>query len=225
MDRPFSIPPRVTGGLAIVSSLTMFSGAMLLLASGLDLDAALATGTMADYLAAVPEARGLAVANLVVWIIGVMLWGIAGDALSRLPATNSTATLLARSCYRFGIPLVVAAYTAWLVVVVVLGGDTSESTITMGTALGWFASRADWIATILVVGLGPLFLSLGGRGTWAPRWLLVWGGIAAFCGALNAVAMLTGGAGLTSYGFVIIPVGLGWQIAAGVRAIRYPATS
>ena len=224
MQSDLTMPNRTTGLIAITSSLTMFVGAMLLLASGQDLDAALASGTMAEYLAGVPDVRSLLVANLALWIVGVMAWGVAGDALSRLPSSGPSATLLARSCYRFGVPLVVSAYAAWLVVVVVLGGGVSESALTSGTAFGWYASRADWIATILVAGLGPLFLSLGGRGTWVPRWLLVWGGLAAFAGVLNALAMLTGGAGLTTYGFAIIPIGLGWQIAAGIVVLRRGAT-
>lgn len=220
MQPSLTMPNRPMGLIAIASSLIMFTGAMLLVASGLDLDVALASGTMADYLAGIPEVRGLLVANLVLWIVGVLAWGVAGDAFSRLSSSSPTFTLLARACYSFGIPVVVASYAAWLTVVVVLGGPPTEGTLATGTAFGWFASRADWVATILVVGLGPFFLSLGGRGTWAPRWLVVWGGIAAVCGALNAVAMLTGGAGLTTYGFIIIPVGLGWQIAAGVVVLR-----
>ena len=33
-------------------------------------------------------------------------------------------------------------------------------------------------------------------------------------------AMLTGGAGLSTYGFIIIPVGVGWLIAAGIVLLR-----
>ena len=84
---------------------------------------------MAAYLLQAPEAATLLIANLVLWIVGVIVWGAAGDALSRLPSMQP------------------------------------------GLAL---------------------------------------------TGALNALAMLTGGAGLLTYGFLIIPVGIGWMIAAGV---------
>ena len=37
---------------------------------------------------------------------------------------------------------------------------------------------------------------------------------------LNLIAMLTGGSGLLTYGFAIIPVGVGWMIAAGIVLLR-----
>ena len=150
----------------------------------------------------------------------MVLWGAAGDAFSRLPSEQPAFALFGRYCYSVGVPLVVGAYVSWLAVVVQLGGATSEETVMAAEVVGWFALRADWVATILMVGLGPALLALSGRGTWAPRWLAVWGGVAAGLGALTALAMLTGGAGLLTYGFLIIPVGIGWMIAAGVVLLR-----
>jgi hypothetical protein len=53
-----------------------------------------------------------------------------------------------------------------------------------------------------------------------PTWLLRWSYVTAFAGVLTAVAILTGGAGLMTYGFAIVPVGVGWMIAAGVVLLR-----
>lgn len=210
--------------LAISSALIMIVGAILLAASGADLDGALAEGSMDAYLRQAAGARSILVANLSVWIVGVVLWGAAGTLISRLSAGRPAAALLGRYCFSVGVPLVVAAYVAWLTIVVQLTGGDSAVSLKVGEALGWFASRGDWVATILVVGLGPALVASGGAGTWAPRWLVIWGYLAAATGFLNAIAMLTGGAGLLTYGFLIIPVGVGWMIAAGVVLLRRPGS-
>lgn len=202
----------------------MIVGAILLMASGVDLDRALAEGSIDAYLRNAADARGILVANLSVWIVGVILWGAAGTLISKLPAGRPTAAVLGRYCFQVGVPVVVGAYVAWLAVVVQLAGVDSAAAVEVGKALGWFASRADWVATILVVGLGPALLASGGVGTWAPRWLIGWGYLAAATGVLNAIAMLTGGAGLLTYGFLIIPVGVGWLIAVGVVLLRWPGS-
>ncbi len=86
--------------------------------------------------------------------------------------------------------------------------------------LGWFASRADWVATILIVGIGPTLIAVAGRGEWVPNWFYYWSFLTAFAAVLNAVAMFTGGSGLSTYGFLIIPIGVGWMIAAGIVLLR-----
>lgn len=218
--REHDVLRRIAALCAISSALIMLLGAILLMASGADLDRALAEDAVATYLQEAAEAHRLLVTNLTLWILGVTLWGVAGVSLSRLPAGRPVAALLGRYCYHVGIPLVVASYVAWLAVVVQLGGADTAEAVTVGEVVGWFASRADWVATILVAGFGPALLAYGGQGTWAPRWLLMWGAVAALGGVLTALAMLTGGSGLLSYGFLIIPVGLGWMIATGVVLLR-----
>jgi hypothetical protein len=127
---------------------------------------------------------------------------------------------VATYCYWTGVPLVLASYVAWLAVVVQVAPDTSPAAVLITETVGWFASRADWVATILIVGIGPTFLSAAGRGEWVPTWLARWGALTACAAALNAVAMLTGGAGLSTYGFLIIPLGVGWMLAAGIVLAR-----
>ena len=90
----------------------------------------------------------------------------------------------------------------------------------LAEALGFFASRADWIATVLLVGVAfrPALIAASGRDTWVPGWLAIWGALALLAGLLTTLTTLAGG--LTTYGFLVVPVGLGWTIAAGVVVLR-----
>ncbi|HUF09636.1 MAG TPA: hypothetical protein VMO47_09965 [Rhodothermales bacterium] len=56
--------------------------------------------------------------------------------------------------------------------------------------------------------------------TGPPNGFSGWGIVAVIASALTATAMLTGGAGLSTYSFLIIPVGVGWTIAAGLVLLR-----
>jgi hypothetical protein len=211
---------RLGGYAAIGGAVTMIIGAAILMASGVDLDLALATDDMADYLVAAGEAQSLVVANLVIWIVGVLIFGVAGTAMTAVCTRRRTVAQVARYCYWAAVPLVVAAYVAWLALVVQIAPDNSQTAVLIAEVIGWFASRADWVATILIISVGPALISLAGRGDWVPKWLVGWGIVALFPGLLTAVAMLTGGNGLTSYGLLILPVGLSWTIAAGIVLLR-----
>jgi hypothetical protein len=212
------------GGLtAILGSVCALSGAGLQLASGADLDVALASGDMSQYLATAGENTPMLVANLVLWIIMVLLMGSAATVMASLGERRPAVARVGLLCYTTGVPLVIAAYVAWLALVIRIAPDTSPQSVQLAGVVGWFASRADWIATILVIGIGPTFLAFAGEGDWAPKWLVRWSLVTAVAGSLNAVAMLTGGRGLGTYGFVIIPAGVGWMIAAGVVLLRRAA--
>lgn len=217
------------GGLcAIAGSACAVTGAALLATSGADLDVALASGQIAEYLALAGQTRGLLIANLTIWIVMVFLMGAAAVAMTILSESQRLLSDLARYCYFVGAPLVFGAYVAWLAIVVQVAPSATPDAIAVTEVIGWFASRADWVATILVVGIGPTFLAFAGRDSWAPGWLVKWSVVTALAGCLNALAMLTGGAGLSTYGFAIIPIGVGWMVAAGVvllRAAGSPATS
>ncbi|MCZ7665977.1 MAG: hypothetical protein M5U34_01405 [Chloroflexi bacterium] len=119
--------------------------------------------------------QSLLVANLTIWIVGTLIFGIAGTAMSGVCVQRQTVAQVARYCYWAGVPLVVAAYVAWLALVVQIAPDSSETAVLMAEVIGWFASRADWVATILILGTGPALISLAARGEWAPKWLVGWG--------------------------------------------------
>ena len=204
---------------ALSGAVSMFIGAALLGASGIDLDSALADGDMLTYLAAAEEVRLLLIANLTAWIMGVLLLGIAGVLLQKLCTQRRTIAHIALVCYQTAVPLAIAAFVAMLAVNIQISPNTSANAVLLAEVIGWFGSRADWIATILIIGVGPALLSLAGRDEWVPRWLARWGMATTFTSLLTTVAIFTGSLS-SAYAFLIIPVGLGWNIAAGVMLLR-----
>lgn len=214
---------RLGAYTAIAGAICALVGAGLWIStgSGTDLDAALVQDDVAGYLTAVGENQTAIIANLVIWIVMAFLLGIAGTSMAALGRQRASTARVGAYCYYVGVPVVITAYSAWLAIVVRLAPDASAEAIMLTDVMGWFAVRADWIATILIVGIGPTFVALAGRGTWAPGWLVIWSYVTAVTAALNAAAMLTGGAGLSTYGFAIIPVGVLWMIAAGTALLRW----
>ena len=84
--------------------------------------------------------------------------------------------------------------------------------------MGWIGARADDLATALIIGIGPLFLSLAGHGEWVPTWQLRFGGLAGVVGVLSVAFLYL--PGMAAYSLIILPVGMGWMIAAGVVLLR-----
>lgn len=209
---------RLGAYTCLAGSISFIIGAALWGASGADIDQSLASGEMGNYLVIAGDVRPLLVANLCFWIFGALLLGVAGTVLATLCVQRRPVAQIALLCYRTGVPLVISAYVAWLALVVQVAPDTSPAAILLAETIGWFASYADWLSTILIVGFGPALISLAGRGDWMPTWLARWGIATAVAGLLTTVAMFTNA--LTSYGFLIIPVGLGWMISAGIVLLR-----
>lgn len=207
------------GVTAIAGAVLMLIGAALWAASGADLDAALADGAIAGYLTDAAANSELLVANLSFWIAGVLVLSIGGLMLLSLGASNSNAAIAARAVYTTGAPLAIASFVAWLALIRLAGSGGAEVEALADT-LGFFASRADWIATVLLVGIGPALIAASGRESWVPGWLAIWSAVALLAGLLTTIAMFAGG--LTTYGFLVVPVGLGWTIAAGVVVLRGP---
>lgn len=215
MNNNFEKSAKKIGAITtLLGSLCMLSGAAMMLASGTDLDVSLAANDMAGYLTAVNESKSILISNLSVWVVGVILLGVAASMMTYLSRENQVLSHIARYNYWIGIPIVVISYMAWLSVVVRLTSYEPTSVSAIAEALGWFASRADWVATVLVLGTGPLLLSLAGKNSWVPKWLMVWSYFCFVAGFLNILAMYLDG--LSTYGFLIIPVGMGWMIASSI---------
>jgi hypothetical protein len=202
---------------AIAGAASFMIGAGLWASTGADIDLSVTNGEMAAYLTTAAANKSVLVANLSLWIVGAFLLGTAGSIMANFSKRRGWAHA-AMTCYRTAVPLVIVAYVAMLAVVLQIAPDTSATAVSLAEVVGWIGSRADWIATILIVGIGPLFLSLAGQGDWASPWLVRWGYLAGLCGLLTTVAMYTNGLG--TYGFAVIPVGLIWMIAAGVTLVR-----
>lgn len=209
---------RLAGYTAIGGVVTMLVGTALLFASGADLDAALASGDVAGFLTAAGETSQFLVANLTFWILGVLILGVAGTAMATVCVQRRVIAQVALFSYWTAVPLVIASYVAWLAIVVQVAPDHSATAVLLTEMTGWFASRADWIATILILSCGPALIAQAGRGEWVPTWLLRWSYVALFAGLLTAVSLFTGG--ITTFGLLILPVGMGWTAAAGVVLLR-----
>lgn len=219
MDNQFEkSAARIGAVTTLIGSVCMLSGAALWGTSGADIDLALNQQDMAGYLTAAKAAQPQLIANLSLWITGVLLLGAGASMMTFLSRENKVITLLARYNYWIAIPIVVVSYVAWLSVVVRLAEHEPASVAAVAEAVGWFASRADWIATVLVLGTGPFLISLAGKNSWVPQWLQIWSYLTLLMGGLNITAMYFGG--LPTYGFIIIPVGMGWMVAAAVVLLR-----
>lgn len=211
---------RLGGYAAIAGSVIMLIGAALN-AMGASLDAALVDGDIAGYLTAAGATRQLFTTNLTLWIVGVLILGVAGTVMASLSGRRPMTAQMAKYNYGVAVPLAITSFVAWLAVVVQIGPETSPEAIMAATVMGWFATYTDWIATILILSVGPSLISMAGRGEWTPTWLVRWSVLAAITGLLTVIAMLTGGAGLLTYGMLILPVGIGWMIAAGIVLLRH----
>ena len=206
---------------AIVGSVCFIIGAILWGSTGTDLDLAVTNGNMAGYLTAAGSAKPVLVANLSFWIVGALILGVAGATMANLSERRGLAQV-ALVCYRTAVPLVIVSYVAMLAVVVQIAPDTSETAVYLAEVVGWIGSRADWVATILMIGAGPLFLTLSARGTWMPNWLVGLGYVAGFCGLLTLLSLFI--ETLATVGFLTIPVGLIWMIATGAVLLRQNKT-
>lgn len=209
---------KVGAYTTLLGSACMLAGAAIWAASGANIDQSLYDNDMAGYLEQALAAQNLLIINLSLWIIGVILLGLGATMMAMLSGKGSLWAQIVQYNYWIAVPLVVASYMAWLAVIVRLGPSASQDAATIAGALGWFAVRADWVGTVLVIGTGPVLITAAGRGIWAPNWLRIWSYFALAAGILNIIAQFSGG--LASYGFLIIPLGMSWMIAAGIVMLR-----
>lgn len=209
---------RQTGLYFLFGALIMLTGAIFYQLSGVDLDAALLNNEIEGYLSSMPDARTMIILNLTLWIIGAFLMGTAGYILSDLTTISPVASRVAKFCFITAVPLAIASFVCIFAVVMKIAPENSEQHVLLAEALGWLGSRADWIATTLIVGFGPYMLCRAGKGNWAPNWLYIWSMLCAVAAILTIIAIFAGG--LTTYGFIIVPIGLGWMIATGITLLR-----
>lgn len=215
---PAAATRQLGGYTAVAGAITMVIGAILWGTSGTDLWLALDSGDTAGYLAAVSGVKAQLVANLSVWILGVLILGVAGTMMAEVSQKRRILAQIGLVCFRTAVPLVIVAYICMLAVVVQLGGAVDETAVAIAKVVGWIGVRADDLATALIIGGGPLFISLAGHGEWVPTGLLRWSYLAGLAGLLSLVFLYIPGMG--AYGFIIIPIGVIWMIAAGVVLLR-----
>ncbi len=207
----------------LIGSICMLIGAALWGTSGTDLWAAIEFGNIEGYLTAVGDLKVQLIANLTFWIIGVLILGLGVLMISDLGDYETFYTQVAKFCFRTAIPMAIVSYIAMLVVVVQIAPDISPTSVAITEAIGWMGVRLDDIATALMLGVGPLFISLSGRAHWTPGWLVKWSYLATILGIISIVVQYFPGYG--QYGFFIIPVGMGWMIATSIVLFRHAGKS
>jgi hypothetical protein len=209
---------KKAGYFSIIGAAFMVVGAAFWGASGSDLWAALATSDIEIFIYELPQAKTLLIVNTCFWIPGVLLMGTALMMMDDLNNENKAASAVLRMVIGTAIPMAIVSFITMLSLAITLSPDVAAQSVQLATTIGWIGARIDDIATILIVGVSPFFVSLAGRGVWVPGWLRIWGFVAASAGLLALIALLIPQA--YELGFIIIPVGLGWMIAAGIVLLR-----
>lgn len=211
---------RTAGTTAVAGASIMLAGAVCWGASGTDLWAALAAGTITQHRQDAHQAMGLLTANLLLWVLGVLLMSSAGSMMARLCTRRTGLAVLGRTCMLLGAAVAIPAFVLMYALALFPEAEPSPAHDTVYRTIGWAAAHMDDIATVLIVGLGPLALATAGHGAWAPGWLRTWGWLAGAVGLIGlAAAHVRTDHPLV---FLIIPFGIGWMIAAGVVLIKVP---
>jgi hypothetical protein len=202
---------KFTGYMSILGAVTMLIGAALWGASGTDLWQALANQEMEAHLSNVAQVKPLLVANTVFWCLGVLMLATAGTLIASLSDLKFGLNQLAVVCMRSGASLGIVAFIVMLSLVI------QQPSVETGSIIGWIGTRLDDLATMLIIGAGPMMLSIAGKKQWVPSWLMIWGVLAGMAGILGIIGMLTG---VSALSFIILPFGMGWMIAAGIVLLK-----
>jgi hypothetical protein len=209
---------KVSGYAAVGGAVLMLIGAVLYFSSGTDLWASLANGEMGAYLTAAGGRKAQLVANLSFWIVGVLVMGAALNGMVKLSNQRSAFAQIASVCAGTAVPLAIISFIAMMSLVVQIAPDSSATAVALADVVGWIGARADDLATALIVGFAPFFLALAGRGDWMPTWLARWGYLAGVVGLFSLIVLYI--PPLAEMGMLIVPVGIGWMIAAGVVLLK-----
>lgn len=207
------------GGLtALGGAIIMLIGAVLYFSSGTDLWAAVDSDNMAAFLTAAGDVKTQLIANLSLWIVGVVMLGTAWRFIIPLCVQRPALARIAGVFVAAAVPLAIASFIIMLALVVQIVPDTSDTSVAIANVIGWIGIRADDLATALLVGFAPFFITLAARGEWMPKWLGVWGYLAGIVGLFSLIVLYI--PGMSGAGFLIVPVGIGWMLAMGIVLLR-----
>ena len=214
----FASNPRLAAYVSVGAAITMLIGAAFNGASGTDLWAALAHNQLEDYLEAAGKVKPVLIANLSFWILGVFLLGVAGYLLAGLCQQRKNTANIALAFFRVAVPVAIVAFVAMLTVVVQIAPDNSAVAVFNAKVVGWIGVRLDDIATAMIAGAGPFFISRAARKDWMPNWLVNWGYLAGLAAIIGILVLYF--PKQYALGLILVPVGLGWFIATGVMLLR-----
>ncbi len=205
---------RLGGLVAAGGAGAMITGAIVNTIIGLDLDAALADDTMADYLRDASDSTTAMMVNFSLWIAGALLMSLGVTLLSH-SVPPSPASTIARFGAAAGAGAVVVFFP--LMIGLVLGLEGKSELESAGVALGQAATIADWIATVLILSVGAGGVALAGRDDWVPRWLVRVAQVTMALGIVTIVGLVLGA---NAIGVPLVVVGLLLVLSLGVSAVR-----
>ena len=204
---------RHAGAGLATAALSMMSGAAVWASAGVDLDGAAETRTVHEILPDIATSSTALTATFALWLLGMTLYAATAPALARLDGASRLPSIAA-GLIGLGAPMAASAYAAFLVLTNVLASAPGTDP-TLANAVGYYATCADWVATVPMAGLVPAFVALSGRDSWAPRWMVGLAVVVLVASAATVVALLTG-SGLTTFGFVIVPTGMVLTLSVGI---------
>jgi len=182
---------------------------------GLDLDAALADNTMADYLSEAAGSTTAIMVNISLWITGGLIMALGVTLLS-----HSVRPSPAASIARFGSVAGAASLVMFfpLMMGLVLGLQGRPELDAVGVAFGQGATISDWVGSILIFAVAPGGIALAGRDDWVPGWVVKLAQATMALGVLTIIGLIVGA--VSPLGVPLIVVGLVLTISLGVSAIR-----
>jgi len=206
---------RVAGVLAIVGAIAMGVGGGVFSSSGADLWG-LVDGDVdvTSYLNDAAASASTLHAAHAIWIAGVLTLALAGVLLAgrRTDATSAAA----RATYTLGAALAIPGFMS--MVALTRLAESGSDAPALAETLAFLGARLDDVATTVILGLGTVLLTLANHQTWMPRWLAGFGMV---CGAVGLISMISIFFGeVATIGFLIVPVGIIWTVAAGIVTIR-----
>jgi hypothetical protein len=209
---------KTAGTLGIAGAIVMFAGAAFWGASGADIWEALKSDNMEAYISQLSRAETFLAINTCLWILGALVLGAAISLISAIEGNAAIPSSLARTAVTAAVPLAILSFITMASLPFTLSAEVSSHSVQLVKTIGWIGTKADGLATFLLIAVCPTCLSLAGKTTWAPRWLTRWGYVAAFAGALLLIAEIA--PSLQDLMYPVIPIGLGWIIAAGIVLVR-----
>ena len=222
-DHSASFNTRFAGLTTITGAITMLAGAATWVTSGTDLDATLTGGSMSDYLISANAASATLHLNITLWTLGAVLMCAGGCQLALMGRARPQPAGLACFAYAVGAGSAIVFFPLWLGIIKGLApahaGGTDLSAVAI--ALGEAATIADWVDTVMILAVGSICVAQAGKESWVPRWLVIWSYVVGVAGLLALIGLFTGDR--STYAMLIVPVGVGWLIAAGVVAMRQKA--